>query len=151
MAAKKRYRGLNMCSSVLNIITLFIFSRRFAFTKRPARIISLITDENKDSVILVDERDLIDEPEKYTRLGSSDFLKIYREINDESSILNRFSKQDFYFSSEEFREIRTQIHQRRWRYYICLEQNEHGHWMIYMREKCYVKRPNGHKVICLKK
>lgn len=151
MAAKKRYRGLNTCSSVLNIIILFVFSRRFAFTKRPARVLSLITDENKDSVILVDEIDLTDKPEKYIRLGSSDFLKIYREMNNESSILKMFSKQDFYFSSEEFKEVRSQIHQRYWRYYICMEQNEHNHWMIYIRERRYVKRSNGHKVICLKK
>jgi hypothetical protein len=112
---------------------------------------SLINSENRDDVCLIDEEELLDKPEKYTRLGSSDFLRIYKELRTKPSILDKFWKQDFYFSSEEFRPLVIAEHQKNWRYYICLEQNEHGHWMIYMREKCYVKRPNGHKVICLKK
>lgn len=150
MAAKKRYRSLNTCASVINAILLFVF-QKFIFIRKPSRIKSVITEENREQLCLVEEIDLINEPEKYIRLGSSDFLRIYRELNMKPSILDKFQKQDFYFSNEEFQLMKVTRHQRYWRYYICLEQNDYGHWMIHMRERRYVKRPNGHKIICMRK
>lgn len=152
MPAKKRYRGFNTCASVLSIIQLFVHTyQRFAFINRPSRFISLITNDNRDNICLIEEKDLIDESEKYIRLGSSDFLRIYKELRITPSILDRFKGQDFYFSNEIFKQLRTSRQQKSWRYYICLEQNDHGHWMVYMREKQYIKRPKGHKIICLRK
>lgn len=114
-----------------------------------------ISEENTDNLVLVSEEEMRLHPHTYTRLTAIDFYVILMWVRQGKKILDQFKGQAFYFSTNPLitaERIKIGQNKKR-RHYLCFEKdiNSGETWVYSIRDLSWIKRPDGHKIICLKK
>jgi hypothetical protein len=112
-----------------------------------------ISEENVDDLILASNEEIILNPHIYTRLTAIDFYVILMWVRQGKKILDQFKNQVFYFSTSSLvnaEKVKVRQMKKR-RHYICMEKDlNRDTWIYHIRDIAWIKRPHGHKIICLK-
>jgi hypothetical protein len=74
-------------------------------------------------------------------------------VRQGKKILDQFKNQVFYFSTSSLvnaEKVKVRQMKKR-RHYICMEKDlNRDTWIYHIRDIAWIKRPHGHKIICLK-
>lgn len=136
---------------IVLLISNSVFKWKFL---RPGTEKRNISEENVDDLVLISDEEMSVKPHAYTRLSPIDFYVILIWVRQGKKILDRFKGQAFYFSTGPLVTAeKVKIGQtKKRRHYLCMEKDLNSEaWVYHIRDLAWIKRPDGHKIICLKK
>ncbi len=133
------------------LITNSVFKWRFL---RSGQVKRNISTENIEDLVLISDEEMRSKPQLYTRLTAIDFYVILMWMRQGKKYLDKFKGEVFYFSTNPLITAeRVKIGQnKKRRHHICMEEDHNSDtWVYHIRDLSWIKRPDGHKIICLKK